>query len=95
MTTLPPNGTPAPAPDSDGGALSSETLNFENARAAQSLYVSDPTNLRRLEERFHVKIATRDGWIKIDGLPDAVTKAREVFNQLHMAREKGLHIRKP
>jgi phosphate starvation-inducible PhoH-like protein len=74
---------------------STETLNFENARAAQSLYLNDPQNLRKLEERFGVKITAREGWIKLDGLPDAVGKARDVFQQLHMAREKGLYIRKP
>jgi phosphate starvation-inducible PhoH-like protein len=72
----------------------SETLNFENARAAQALYVNDPSNLRRLEERFAVKITTRDGWIKVDGSPDGIIKARDVFQQLHLAREKGLYIRK-
>jgi phosphate starvation-inducible PhoH-like protein len=74
---------------------STETLNFENARAAQSLYLNDPQNLRKLEERFGVKITAREGWIKLDGLPEAVGKARDVFQQLHMAREKGLYIRKP
>src|SRR5476651_1072159 len=75
-------------------AANSETLNFENARAAQSLYVNDPQNLRRIEDRFGVKITTRDGWIKVDGAPDALAKARDVFQQLHLAREKGLYIRK-
>ncbi len=72
----------------------SETLNFENARAAQALYVNDPKNLRLLEERFGVKITTREGWIKVDGLPESIAKARDVFQQLHLAREKGLYIRK-
>ena len=72
----------------------SETLNFENARAAQALYVNDPHNLRRMEERFGVKITTREGWIKIDGPPGSLAKARDVFQQLHLAREKGLYIRK-
>ena len=75
--------------------VTSETLNFENARAAQSLYVNDPQNLRRLEELFGVKITAREGWIKVDGLPEGIGKARDVFQQLHLAREKGLHIRKP
>jgi phosphate starvation-inducible PhoH-like protein len=72
-----------------------ETLNFENARAAQSLYINDPQNLRLLEEKFGVKITAREGWIKLDGMPEAIGKARDVFQQLHMAREKGLYIRKP
>jgi phosphate starvation-inducible PhoH-like protein len=72
----------------------SETLNFENARAAQALYVNDPQNLRRIEERFGVKITNREGWIKIDGPAESISKARDVFQQLHLAREKGLYIRK-
>jgi phosphate starvation-inducible PhoH-like protein len=72
----------------------SETLNFENARAAQALYVNDPQNLRKLEDRFGVKITTREGWIKVDGPPGSIAKARDVFYQLHMAKEKGLYIRK-
>jgi phosphate starvation-inducible PhoH-like protein len=75
-------------------AANSETLNFENARAAQALYVNDPQNLRRLEDRFGVKITTREGWIKVDGAPGSIAKARDVFQQLHLAREKGLYIRK-
>jgi phosphate starvation-inducible PhoH-like protein len=71
-----------------------ETLNFENARAAQALYVNDPQNLRKMEDRFGVKITTRDGWIKLDGPPAAIGKASDVFRQLHLAREKGLYIRK-
>jgi phosphate starvation-inducible PhoH-like protein len=72
----------------------SETLTFENARAVQALYVNDPTNLRRLEDRFGVKITTREGWIKLDGTAEGVASARDVFQQLHLAREKGLYIRK-
>jgi phosphate starvation-inducible PhoH-like protein len=74
---------------------SSETLNFENARAAQSLYINDPQNLRRLEKLFGVKITAREGWIKIDGPAEGVKKTQDVFQQLHLAREKGLYIRKP
>src|SRR5476651_1008532 len=75
-------------------AANSETLNFENARAAQALYVNDPQNLRRLEDRFGCKITTRDGWIKIEGAPESIAKTQDVFQQLHLAREKGLYVRK-
>jgi phosphate starvation-inducible PhoH-like protein len=74
--------------------VTSETLNFENARAAQSLYVNDPQNLRKLEERLGVKITAREGWIKVEGLPEAIARTQDVFQQLHLAREKGLYIRK-
>jgi phosphate starvation-inducible PhoH-like protein len=72
----------------------SETLNFDNARAVQALYNNDPQNLKLMEDKFGVKVTTRDGWVKIDGLKSSVNQAREVFQQLHMAREKGLVIRK-
>ncbi len=72
----------------------SETLNFENARAVQALYLNDPQNLKLIEEKFGVKLTTRDGWIKIDGPQEGLEKARDVFQQLHLAKEKGLHIRK-
>ena len=78
----------------DTPSTNGETLNFENARAVQALYVNDPQNLRRLEEKFGVKITTRDGWIKLDGPAEGLAKARDVFQQLHLAREKGLYIRK-
>jgi phosphate starvation-inducible protein PhoH and related proteins len=71
-----------------------ETLNFDNARAVQALYNNDPQNLKLMEDQFGVKITTRDGWVKLEGLKGAVEKARDVFQQLHMAREKGLVIRK-
>ena len=61
---------------------------------SQALYVNDPSNLRRLEDRFGVKITTREGWIKVDGTAEGVAQARDVFQQLHLAREKGLYIRK-
>jgi hypothetical protein len=86
------NMTPTRIIDPPGAG--GETLNFENARAVQALYVNDPQNLRRLEDRFGVKITTRDGWIKLDGPVEGIAKARDVFQQLHLAREKGLYIRK-
>ena len=70
-------------------AANSETLNFENARAAQALYVNDPQNLRRLEERFGVKITTRDGWIKIDGLPDVDRQGARRFPAAPPRARKG------
>jgi phosphate starvation-inducible PhoH-like protein len=36
---------------------------------------------------------TRDGWLKIEGSSeDAVVKARQLLEQLHLAREKGVRI---
>jgi phosphate starvation-inducible PhoH-like protein len=69
------------------------TLHFENARAVQVLHAYDPANLRFLEAEMGVKVVTRDGWLKIEGSSeDAVVKARQLLEQLHLAREKGVRI---
>ncbi len=73
---------------------STETLSFENARALQALYVNDIENLKRLEDQFHVKLTTREDWIKIEGPREAVAKVKDIFQQLHLAREKGGRIRR-
>ncbi len=74
---------------------SSETLNFENARIAQALYLNDPLILQRVEITFNVKITSRDAWLKIEGAKEGIQKATIVFNQLHEAHKKGAILRKP
>jgi phosphate starvation-inducible PhoH-like protein len=71
-----------------------ETLDFESARAVQSVLGNELKNLQLLEERLGVKATTRDGWIKLDGAKAAVDKALLVLGQLQAAQEKGLPIRK-
>ena len=58
------------------------TLQFENARAVQSLYANDLKLLKNLEESLGVKVTTREGWIKLEGEPAQVAKAERVFEQL-------------
>lgn len=72
----------------------SETLTFDNARIAQSLYLNDPLSLKRVEDSFNVKITSRDAWLKIEGSKEGIQKASSVFNQLHDAVKKGVPVRK-
>ena len=55
------------------------TLQFENARAVQSLYANDLKLIKNLEESLGVKVTTREGWIKMEGEPAQVAKAERVF----------------
>ncbi|MEM1058340.1 MAG: PhoH family protein [Verrucomicrobiota bacterium] len=71
-----------------------EQLDFENARALQVLYLNDPQNLRVIEDRLKVKLTTRDGWLKIEGEENSVRQAKEVFEQLHLAKTQGLYLRR-
>ena len=70
------------------------TLQFENARAVQSLYANDFKLLKNLEESLGVKVTTREGWIKLEGDAPRVEKAERVFEQLEKARQRGVDIQK-
>jgi phosphate starvation-inducible protein PhoH and related proteins len=70
------------------------TLQFESARALQSLYANDLKLLKTLEESLGVKLTTREGWVRLEGEPDKIEKAQQVFAQLEQARQKGVPIQK-
>ena len=58
------------------------TLEFENARIAQSYYAGDPKLLKDLEARLGVRATARDGWIRFEGEKPAIDRAQSVFDQL-------------
>ncbi len=70
------------------------TLEFENARIAQSLYGGDPKLLKDLETRLGVRTTARDGWIRLEGEKPAVERARNVFEQLQNASRQGVVIQR-
>ncbi len=70
------------------------TLEFESARALQSLYANDLKLLKTLEDSLGVKVTTREGWVKIEGETPQVDRAERVFQQLEQARQKGVDIHK-
>ena len=86
-----PTGAALVDPTSEPEVL---TLQFENARAVQSLYASDPGLLKTLEETLGVRVTTREGWVKLEGDTAAVANARDVFEQLDRARQQGVPIRR-
>ena len=71
-----------------------DTLHFENARVFSTLCANDLGLLRVLEEKIGVKATSREGWVKLEGEPDKVAQARQVFEQLDQARQNGVTIRK-
>src|SRR5450432_3414746 len=70
------------------------TLQFESARALQSLYANDFKLLKTLEDSLGVKVTTREGWVKLEGEPAGLDKAQRVFDQLESARQRGVDIHK-
>src|SRR5216110_1134553 len=72
----------------------SRTLQFESPRALQSLYANDLKLLKNLEDSLGVKVTTREGWVRLEGEPEKIDKAQQVFDQLEQARQKGVPIQK-
>lgn len=72
----------------------SQTLTFESARALNALYAGDDNLLREVEKALGVKLTTRDAWLKIEGDEATIRSAQSLFEQLHLAAEKGVKLRK-
>jgi phosphate starvation-inducible PhoH-like protein len=73
--------------------MATETLHFENARLAQQLYNNEPKNLQALDAALGVKTTSREGWIKIEGEPANLERARQLFQLLESSLKAGGHIR--
>jgi phosphate starvation-inducible protein PhoH and related proteins len=73
--------------------MASETLHYENARFAQQLYNNDPRNLDTLHDQLGVKATSREGWIKLEGVAEAVEIAKNVFQFLEKTLKDGGPVR--
>lgn len=81
-------------PSASSADPASFTLEFENARALNAVYGGDEKLLSDLEKAINVRVTARDGWLKVEGDPEAIDKAKKVFAQLESAAKKGLPIRR-
>jgi len=73
--------------------MPAETLHFETPRLAQQLFNNEPRNLQALEDELSVKAVARENWIKLDGAPENVERAREMFNLLEKSLKAGGVVR--
>ncbi|WP_438482481.1 PhoH family protein [Oleiharenicola lentus] len=73
----------------------SKTLHYPNARHLHQLYGGSEDNLLLAEKALHVRLVTRDEWLKIDGPAEAVARAEEFFTLLNTGRTQGLAVRTP
>jgi phosphate starvation-inducible PhoH-like protein len=72
----------------------SESLTFENARALSNLYAGEESYLKLVEDAFGVELTARDAVLKVDGPEEGVKSTQNLFQQLHLAAEKGVKIKK-
>ena len=69
--------------------MTTETLHFESARAAQQVFGGDEKVLRTLEKQLGVKTTIRDGMVRLEGEADAVARAKKVFAVLENQIKSG------
>jgi phosphate starvation-inducible PhoH-like protein len=74
-------------------AITTETLHFENARAALQLLGGDERNLHALEKELGLKAAARDGWIRLEGETDDVSRGVKLFQLLEAAQKDGAPVK--
>ncbi len=70
-----------------------ETLHFENARVAQQLFNHEPRNLQALEAELGVKATAREGWIRLEGPPEGLERAKQLFLSLEQLLKSGAPVR--
>ncbi len=73
--------------------MPAETLHFDSARLASQIFNNDSRNLDALEAQLGVKATARDGWIKLDGEPQSVARARHLFQLLEGMVKAGGVVR--
>ncbi len=73
--------------------MAEETIHFPGARQLSQLYADDAGNLEAAGRALEVALASRDDWLRIEGAPRAVARAKELFSILEAARGQGIRIR--
>jgi phosphate starvation-inducible PhoH-like protein len=69
--------------------MTTETLHFESARAAQQIYGGDEKNLRTLEAELGVRATVRDGMVRLDGPAAGVAQVKRLFTLLQAHQRLG------
>ncbi|MFZ4115388.1 MAG: PhoH family protein [Chthoniobacterales bacterium] len=68
------------------------TWEFQDARSLHALYGGNERLLRKMEEMLDITIVTRDGWFRVDGIPEAIQRAQRTLDQLIHQQRQGVHI---
>lgn len=68
------------------------TLTYETPQFLHSLLGDEIGNLRTLGDAFHVRVTSRDGWVKVDGEEEGIEAAKLVLSQLEKVRRSGADV---
>jgi phosphate starvation-inducible PhoH-like protein len=73
--------------------MPTETLHYESARFAQQLFNNDTGNLRLVEEELGVRATSREGWIRLEGQPEDLERAKQLFQILEGSLKSGTPVK--
>jgi phosphate starvation-inducible protein PhoH and related proteins len=73
--------------------MPTETLHYESARFAQQLFNNDTGNLRLVEDVLGVRATSREGWIKLEGAPENLERAKQLFQILEGSLKAGTPVK--
>lgn len=71
------------------------TVEFDTPHFLQSLFGHNLSLLKELENRFAVRVTTRDGWMRFEGSDRGVASSQKLFRRLEKARRNGVIIDAP
>lgn len=69
-----------------------ETLEFESPRQLLQVLAGKEKNLQQIEQKLHLKLTSREGWIKMEGGNDSVAQTLNLFQILSLVRDQGIQI---
>lgn len=68
------------------------TLEFGSGRDLQAIHAGDPALLKRMEAALGLRITSRDGWMRLEGEPPAVSTGVGIMTQLGRILSSGGHV---
>ncbi len=75
--------------------MPAKTLRFPSPRHLHQLLGGRDENLAVAEKALHVRLVSREDWLKVEGAESAITQVEALFGFLNDARTQGATIRTP
>jgi phosphate starvation-inducible PhoH-like protein len=69
--------------------MSVVTLTYESPQFLHDVLGNDIAHIRTLGDTFHLRVTSRDGWIRLEGDDDAISAAKTVLGELEQVRRGG------
>src|SRR6187401_1743387 len=68
------------------------TLTYETPQFLHTLLGNDIVHVRALGDAFHVRVTSRDGWVKLEGEDAGIEASKLVLSELEKVRRSGADV---